>query len=106
MNEAVEQNLAGDTPEQHLDRILSAIARDLPNKYLTGLNEHGGCLSQKPVANEIKAEALDLLVYVYTGLEQLAKARALLARALATRDWGAVERAAAILSTGNDRGHR
>lgn len=104
--EALEQNLAGDSPEQHLDRILSQIAHDLPNKYMAGQSEHGGCLSQKPVAGELKAEALDMIVYVYTALEQLAKVRALISKARVIRDWGLVDRADAILSTGNDRGHR
>lgn len=106
MTEPLEQNLAGDTPEQHLDRILAQIARDLPNKYMAGQSEHGGCLSQKPVAGELKAEALDLVVYVYTAIEQLTKARALLAKALANSDWGRVGQAYAVLTTGNDRGHR
>lgn len=104
--EDVEQNLAGDSPEQHLDRILSQIARDLPNKYRAGQSEHGGCLSQKPIAGELKAEALDMIVYVYTALEQLDKARRLLAKALAANDWGRVGQAYAVLTTGNDRGHR
>lgn len=99
-------NAAGDTPEQHLDRILAHIARDLPSKYMAGQSEHGGCLSQKPVAGEVKAEALDLIVYVYTALEQQERVRDLLAKAQAHRDWGMVGRAYAILVTGNERGTR
>jgi hypothetical protein len=55
----------------HLDRLLTRIGNDLSQKYRNGQREHGGNLWEKPGMLECAIEeALDLLTYLYTLLEQ------------------------------------
>lgn len=57
--------------EAHLARILGQFSTDLRAKYEAGQAEHGGNLWEKPgmLENAI-AEAIDLVVYLYTLKEQ------------------------------------
>ena len=64
--------------EAHVKRILDQFGRDLHAKYEAGQKEHGGNLWEKPgmLAHAI-AEAIDLVVYLYTLQEQEALAKRL-----------------------------
>lgn len=62
------------TPERtaHLERILREFQADARAKYEAGQGEHGGNLWQKPGMLEAAlAEAIDLVIYLYTLREQL-----------------------------------
>lgn len=52
---------------KHLDRIMIGAEIDIPAKYKKGQQEHGGNLDKKGIASliapEIRAEAIDLIVY-------------------------------------------
>lgn len=61
----------------HVTRVQKQAAKDIREKYLKGQIEHGGCLWEKPVAREIRDEALDLMVYTTTLLDQLKEMREL-----------------------------
>lgn len=93
-----------DTPEAHRNRIQRKVIREHGAKYDAGQVQHGGCLSQKPVMAELKAEVLDLISYVYTAEEQLHRAIELLSKGIRHQDWGEATKALAILVTGNERG--
>jgi hypothetical protein len=57
--------------QAHLARLLARIQGDLTAKYAAGQREHGGSLWLKPGMLECAIEeALDLLTYLYTALEQ------------------------------------
>jgi hypothetical protein len=53
--------------QKHLDRVLTGVEIDLPAKYRKGVLEHGGHIEKKGIATliapEIRAEAIDLIVY-------------------------------------------
>lgn len=95
-----------DSPAAHRDRIQRKFASEFGAKYDVGQSEHGGCLSRKPVAHEIKQEVLDLVAYIYTAEEQLHHAIGLLSKAIKHQDWGVATKALAVLVTGNDKGER
>lgn len=93
------------TPQEHADRVSSAAARGIAEKYKTGRSEHGGLLWRKPgLINEAKKEALDLWTYLHTAEEQQETAKALLAQAIAGQDWGLVTQAFNQLALGNPEG--
>lgn len=95
----------GDTPERHLERLVRAHRDALVTKYRRGLAEHGGVLSRKPgLVDHAFEEAIDLVVYLQTELERRERLGALLADALATRDWQLVEAAQRLFTTGNEEG--
>ena len=55
----------------HLQRILDSFTHDATTKYATGQAEHGGNLWQKPgMLDNAIAEAIDLVIYLYTLREQ------------------------------------
>jgi len=60
-------------PDQlaHLRRILDRFSADASAKYEAGQDEHGGNLWEKPgMLQHALAEAIDLVIYLYTLLEQ------------------------------------
>ncbi len=57
--------------QQHLTRILDRFTRDAVAKYEAGQHEHGGNLWEKPgMLEHALQEAIDLVIYLYTALEQ------------------------------------
>ena len=67
--------------EQHLQRILSRFTSDCRAKYEAGQVEHGGELWAKPgMLEHAIEESIDLVVYLYTLLEQRENGRALTGR--------------------------
>jgi len=61
------------TPDQeaHLKRILKNFSTDADAKYAHGQAEHGGNLWEKPhMLDNAIAEAIDLVIYLYTLREQ------------------------------------
>jgi hypothetical protein len=57
--------------EAHLTRILSEFNADARAKYEAGQEEHGGNLWEKPgMIEHALAEAIDLVVYLYTLRDQ------------------------------------
>jgi len=57
--------------EAHLSRILKNFNADVRAKYEAGQHEHGGNLWEKGgMLDNALAEALDLVVYLYTLREQ------------------------------------
>lgn len=75
-------------------------------KWERGQKEHGGQLDRKPVLHEAYDEALDMVCYLGVLRRQHARAKALLADALANQNWDSVERAFNILRLGNEEGTR
>lgn len=61
------------TSEQraHLARILDTFTKDASAKYEAGQTEHGGNLWEKPgMLEQAIAEAIDMVIYLYTLKEQ------------------------------------
>lgn len=57
--------------QAHLARVLKRVQVDVATKYVNGQAEHGGELWLQPgLLREAYAEALDLVVYLATLLEQ------------------------------------
>lgn len=57
--------------EAHLGRILDRFNADTRAKYEAGQAEHGGNLWEKPgMLEQAIAEAIDMVVYLYTLQEQ------------------------------------
>lgn len=55
----------------HLARILDRFNRDATAKYEAGQEQHGGNLWEKPgMLEHAIEEAIDLVIYLYTMLEQ------------------------------------
>lgn len=71
---------------KHLDRILVGADIDISAKYKKGQVEHGGYLAKKGIATliapEIRAEAVDLIVYTDCLSDGLNKIRAYCAAGL------------------------
>lgn len=62
--------------ESHLDRIVENFSADVRAKYESGQREHGGNLWEKGgMLENALAEALDLVVYLYTLKEQQERRR-------------------------------
>jgi hypothetical protein len=60
----------------HLQRILDSFTHDAAAKYAAGQSEHGGNLWEKPgMLDQAIAEAIDLVIYLFTLKEQQARAR-------------------------------
>jgi hypothetical protein len=56
-----------NSPEQHLEIIVTKLIEDLSAKYHKGQQEHGGQLWQKPgMLKMLRQEHLDALVYEHT----------------------------------------
>lgn len=55
----------------HLTRILDRFTQDAAAKYEAGQSEHGGNLWEQPgMLENALSEAIDLVIYLYTALEQ------------------------------------
>lgn len=71
---------------KHLDRIMVGVEIDIPAKYKKGQEEHGGNLDKKGIATliapEIRAEAIDLIVYSDCLTDGLNKIREICNRAI------------------------
>ena len=62
--------------EAHLARIIREFNADLTAKYEAGQQEHGGSLWEKHgMLDNAIAEAIDLVVYLYTLRERLDKGK-------------------------------
>lgn len=62
--------------EAHVTRILTRFNADLRAKYEVGQQEHGGELWRKQgMLEQAYAEAIDLVVYLATALEQQERRR-------------------------------
>jgi hypothetical protein len=60
--------------EAHRERIIAAFTKDFRAKYDAGQREHGGNLWENPaLLDESIKEAIDLVCYLYSLREQLAK---------------------------------
>jgi len=58
----------------HIERIIKEFARQAYYKYAAGVREHGGDLLKKSIVPwEIQSEAVDLVIYAQTLIEQLKK---------------------------------
>lgn len=56
----------------HLARILNDFQQDAAAKYEAGQEQHGGNLWEKPgMVEQALAEAIDLVIYLYTLREQM-----------------------------------
>jgi hypothetical protein len=71
---------------QHINSILKDLSPKLRKKYLRGAKQHGGGLWKKNVGPEIENELLDLIVYVYTREEQVARL-VVAAKQMGDHDW-------------------
>lgn len=93
------------TPERqrHLDAIKHLATSRIDRKYRAGQDEHGGSLFEKPLGEEIIAEAIDQVIYAMTKREQDMDAAAFLAefvnrhRDLAENDLRAFQRIIRLL---------
>lgn len=67
--------------QAHLTRILDRFAADAAAKYEAGQAEHGGNLWEKPGMLECAlSEAIDLVIYLYTAIEQRDRGRRITGR--------------------------
>jgi hypothetical protein len=67
-------NVAADPHEAHVNRILDQFNADLRAKYEAGQSEHGGELwNKRGLLDHAIEEAIDMVVYLYTLREQLAR---------------------------------
>ena len=69
----VHNPMSYNTWEDHASRITNRVSRDIFLKYDAGQREHGGQLWRKRMMGQVRAEALDLIVYIETLDDQLAK---------------------------------
>jgi hypothetical protein len=61
-----------DKDEQHIKLIAAQFGYDMAIKYEKGVKEHGGHLPDKPgLFREVKNEAIDQMVYIFTLRDQL-----------------------------------
>jgi hypothetical protein len=69
------------TPGEHVEEIISWIAKKVKSKYYAGQEEHGGKLWRKPMLKNLEEEVTDLIVYLQTHEMQQLKLIALLTEA-------------------------